>query len=391
MDEATIEKRLLLGEDAATEFKSVAHTGGRMDARDLAKAICALANSGGGAVFLGVEDDGRPTGVAGEADALMRQATQVCADVIHPAIWCRITKAIVHAATLLVIEVPAFSSDRPYRAGNVYYIRDANRSREATRDELVRLLQSADSHYDETVVEGSSASDLDETAVRSLLTLLHHGVPPRPERIAYVLRSLKCTSSTDTPSVAGLLMAGVDPQRFLPEARITCVRFPGTRMSGDFADRREIAGRLPDQLAAAFDFLKRHLQSPSHREGLKRVERGLPDGVLREALANAVAHRDYRAASQIRVFVFDDRVEIVNPGMLLNHLTLDSIRLGGISQRRNPIIASLLARTENRENLGLGVLDMIQLMSERGLPEPLFDVRGGHFYVTLSCEARASS
>ena len=105
--------------------------------------------------------------------------------------------------------------------------------------------------------------------------------------------------------------------------------------------------------------------------------------MLREALNNAVAHRDYRAASQIRVFVFDDRVEIINPGGLLNRLTLDSVRLGGISQRRNPVVASLLARLAKRENLGVGVPEMIRLMSERGLPEPEFELPAGHFRVTL--------
>ena len=81
----------------------------------------------------------------------------------------------------------------------------------------------------------------------------------------------------------------------------------------------------------------------------------MPPLVLREAVMNAVCHRDFRAASQVRIFVFDDRIEIVNPGQLLNHLTLDSIRIGGISQRRNPVIASLLARAGGRENIGLGV------------------------------------
>ena len=83
------------------------------------------------------------------------------------------------------------------------------------------------------------------------------------------------------------------------------------------------------------------------------------------------------------VFVFDDRVEFVNPGVLLNRLTLDSIQIGGISQRRNPVIASLMGRFKRRELYGLGIPQMIRLMHERGLPAPDFSLEGGHFRVVL--------
>ncbi|MET0405495.1 MAG: ATP-binding protein, partial [Cystobacter sp.] len=122
-------------------------------------------------------------------------------------------------------------------------------------------------------------------------------------------------------------------------------------------------------------------------EGLERVEEGIPEKVLREAVLNAMAHRDYRAASQVRIFVFDDRVEIVNPGELLNQLTMDGIRLGGISQRRNPVLAGLLARARRRENMGMGVPEMMRLMRERKLPPPEFSLEAGHFRVVLRLEA----
>jgi ATP-dependent DNA helicase RecG len=119
-------------------------------------------------------------------------------------------------------------------------------------------------------------------------------------------------------------------------------------------------------------------------EGWERRERGIPPEVLREALLNALAHRDYRMASQTRLLVYEERVEISNPGDLLNRLTLESIRLG-VSQRRNVRIAALLARahTTRRESLGIGVPAMFTLMRERGLPAPEFRIEGGHFRVTL--------
>jgi len=386
MDPAAIERALRLGEDSLTEFKSVERSGFRLDAHDLAKAIVALANLRGGMVLVGVEDDGRPTGVGtpAQADALMRQISQVCQLGVHPAITCPTVRTEAAGVHILVVEVPEFGPDRPYReAKGAYYVRDGNRSREATRDELVRLLQSVDHHLDEQPVEGATRADLDEVAVRDFLTLAYRGLESSGDPLRY-LPPLRCLDErTGVPTVAGLLFFGREPARWLPDARISAARLPGTAFGTQFLDRKEFAGRLLEQLDGVLAFLRLHLPAASHVEGMNRVEEGIPDEALRESLANALAHRDYRAASQIRVFVFDDRAEIVNPGTLLNRLTLDSVRVGGISQRRNPVVASLLARARLRENFGLGVPEMVALMRARGLPEPELSVDGGHFRVVL--------
>jgi ATP-dependent DNA helicase RecG len=108
----------------------------------------------------------------------------------------------------------------------------------------------------------------------------------------------------------------------------------------------------------------------------------VPRSALREALLNALLHRDYRMSSQVRILIFSDRTEFANPGGLLNRLTVDSIR-AGMSQRRNPAICSLLNRARGAENIGRGIPEMIRAMKDRGLPEPEFDVQGGHFRVVL--------
>jgi ATP-dependent DNA helicase RecG len=301
----------------------------------------------------------------------------VCQTRIRPAIWCPITKVEVDGKLLLVVDVPASSPDRPYRAEHVFYIRDASMTREATREELVRLLQSQNVYYDESTVDGAKLDDLDLDAIDSYLRTIYE--PSAVARREHYLRSLKCLDPGGVPTVAGLLLFGRQPQQWIPDARISAVRFDGTAVSGEFADRKEISGTLLQQLDHASTFLPK----PAAISGFERVERGIPEVVLREALVNALAHRDYRAASQVRLFVFADRVEIINPGILLNHLTLDSVRLGGISVRRNPVIASLLSRARRSESLGIGVPEMITRMRAAGLPEPEFNLEGGHFRVVL--------
>lgn len=381
MTPETLTQRLRLGEDSRTEFKSTAHDG--LDRKNLAREIAAFANGGGGQIFLGVEDDGTPTGVGTiqQADAMMCQVVQACQTMVHPAIWCPVMKVEVEGKLVLIVDVPASSPDRPYRAEHIFYIRDASMSREARRDELLRMLQSQNIHHDETSVEGSTQEDLDLEAIDALLRAAY--APGAPAQRSHYLRALKCIDDGGIPTVAGVLLFGREPERWFTDARISAVRWRGTRMSGDLADRQEIHGHLVRQIDGAIAFLARHVPAPARIEGFERVELGIPEVVLREAVLNAVAHRDYRAASQIRIFVFDDRLEIINPGLLLNHLTLDSIRLGGISQRRNPVIAAALARLRGRESLGMGVPEMVERMRERGLPEPELSLEGGHFRVVL--------
>ena len=383
MNDETLERLLRQGEDSMTEFKGVVTKNFQADADDLAKAIASMANTRGGLLLLGVEDDGTVSGVGSmeQSDALMRQVTQVCRDRIEPPLICSVAKREVRGTPILIVEVPAFSPSRPHRAGKVYYVRDANRSREASREELVRLIQSTDYHFDEQPVTGATLEDLDLAAVRSILASSHRQLTEQSVNAHLV--SLKCLDRTGVPTVTGVLMFGREPSRWLVDAKISAVRIAGKEISRNFADRQEIEGRLLDQIEAASAFIRRNVPAPSHVEGLVRVEDGLPLDVIREAILNAVTHRDYRYASQIRIFVFDDRVEVINPGELLNQLTLDNIRQGGISQKRNPVLASLLARAQLRENLGFGVPEMMGEMKRRGFKEPSMEVTGGHFRLVL--------
>lgn len=383
MDPASLQQRLRLGEDSRTEYKSVARRDFRVDPHAIAKAVVALGNSGGGEVFLGVEDDGTVSGVGStvESDKLMRQISQVCRDLVQPPIVCRVVKVEVEERMVLVVEVPGHAPERPFAARGKYYVRDANRSREATRAELIRLLESESFHFDEQPVASASVDDLDLDEAQRVLARAFKTVAE--EQVLSYLRALSCVEG-DVPTLTGLLFFGKDPQRFFLDAMISAARVPGTVPRLDLADRREIRGTFEAQLEGARAFLANHLAQASRIRDWKREDHTLlPEEVLREALVNALVHRDYRSTSQVRLFVYDDRVEVINPGELLNRLTVEKIRLGGLSQKRNPVIASLSARLERRENLGFGVPEMFRRMEEHGSPEPEIDAGSGHFRLVL--------
>lgn len=385
MDARQLEERLTLGEDSRHEFKGVARNGFTIDGGTLAKAITAMANTAGGYVILGVEDDGTVTGIGDmkQADALMRKVSDVCLQNVQRAVSCTQHKLQLRGLGVLAVEVPAFSVDRPHFVGGVAYVRDANRSRQATRDELIRIVQSVNYHFDEQRVDRSTLDDIDPGVVLPLLGPGYDASALDTHTTA-TLRALKCLDD-GVPTVAGILLLGRDPERWFPDARISAVRFRDHDSLSEFIDRKEIQGRLTDQVRIALEFLDLHVGAPSAIEGHERRELGVPRIAYREAVLNAVMHRDYRIASQVKIFVFDDRIEFVNPGGLLNHLTLDSIRIGGISQRRNPVIAALVGRlaAQRPESVGIGVPEMIRAMRGRGLPDPEFSVEGGHFRVVL--------
>jgi ATP-dependent DNA helicase RecG len=243
------------------------------------------------------------------------------------------------------------------------------------------MLQSQAIHFDEEAVRGAAAGDLDEAVADPFFR--EHYPAFTPDRRAMYLRASKCCDEADRPTVTGILFFGRDPQQFFPDASVTAIRFRGTSVADDKIDRKTFTGGILAQAEAAAKFLDLHVPAPEAIEGWQRKETGIPPFVLREALHNALAHRDYVMASQTRLFVFDDRVEITNPGTLLNRMTLDSIRIGGISQQRNPAIAAILLRSGLVELASTGVPRMIEAMRKARLPEPEFSLEGGHFRVIL--------
>ncbi|MBI4613862.1 MAG: transcriptional regulator, partial [Planctomycetes bacterium] len=169
------------------------------------------------------------------------------------------------------------------------------------------------------------------------------------------------------PTLGGLLCFGGEPQARRPYARITAIRHRGTEVSEDFLDRREIGGNLESQIRGAQEFLRQHLLAPT--PGGAQPIHPPPLEAVNEAIVNAVAHRDYFQPAQVRLFVFDDRVEAISPGRLLNSVTVELMRYG-CHVVRNPLIFGHMARLRLATDAGRGVPSMIGLMRARGLPEP---------------------
>jgi len=378
MNEVELLQLIRQWEDSYTEFKEEsAHSD------DLAATIVAFANTDGGRLILGVAEDRRITGVT-DPDRLMQRIDQICHHNVEPPLVCFQQKADAEAQKVLVVRVPK-GPERPYRTNRgVHYIRTASGRRQASREELLRLYQATfDLFPDELPVSRTGLADLDrpyfEAAFQSFYGL---AVDEMELPFAQLLRNLKLMREEEL-TLAGVLLFGRRPQAWLPFAEVTAVRFPGTQMGESFVDRKDIEGTLEQQITGAEAFLKLHMTVSGQIRGFRRHdEHEIPPFVLREAVANAIAHRDYTIRGQVRVFVFDDRVEVINPGRLPNTVTLDNIRLG-IHVERNPIIVTFLARLGLVSRIGTGIPRMIRLMREQGLPRPEFQILDSQFQVVL--------
>ena len=197
-----------------------------------------------------------------------------------------------------------------------------------------------------------------------------------------VLRQLKLIRSGKS-TVAGVLLFGKSPAQFLPQATVRCARFKG-ETEGTFLDMQVVGGTVIEQVEAVMEFARRNLAMAATIEGaLERKETWeYPLEALREAVINAVCHRDYASAASVQLRIFDDRLEVWNPGGLPPELSVRDLRVSHASIPRNKLVADAFFLIGYVEQFGTGTQRMIDLFQQAGLPEPEFESRE-HFFRVL--------
>lgn len=347
-------RKIHLGEDTSFELKSVWFRGERIsDPRreDLADEIAAIANTADGVLILGVDPKTREVlGIpVAQLEEVERFVYEVCNDSIQPPVGFRTFRMELPDSTgalhaVLKVEIPR--SLFVHKGPGGYFRRQGSSKREMPPDVLARLFQQRSQarliRFDEQAVPGTGLSDLDEPLWRRFLGGSGTDDP------ASTLRKMSLLTESEGGQVAatvgGLLMASRTPERWLPGAFIEAVRYRGTRQDSNYQiDGARITGPLDQQVRDALSFARRNMRVAARKEP-GRVE--IPQYSTRalfEAIVNAVAHRDYSVyGSKIRLFLFDDRLELYSPGPLPNTVAIESLRLR--QSTRNELITSLLSR-----------------------------------------------
>jgi len=385
MNLAELLDRIAKGENLHTEFKE------RLpQPDDLATEMVAFANTDGGEILIGVSDKGRVVGVE-ELDRVMQTVDNIAYHNCEPPVTVVQETVKEEARIALVVHVPK-GAQRPYRTNRgIYYIRTTSGKRQASREELLRLFQATESlYYDETPMMWTSMMDIEAQALNDVLQIAgEQGFDVGSidqERLLRNWRLLREIDGQTRLTLAGALFLARHPQHFLPYAYVSALRISGTEISNEPLDQKRIEGRLLSILEDTRRFLYIYLRRPHRIQGLEpEVHPELPEEVLREALVNALSHRDYTISAPIRVIVFDDRVEVRTPGQLPNTVTLESLAYG-IHVLRNPILYSMFLRIGLVTDAGSGIPRMIRLIRQATKKEPVFRLEGNEFVVSLPRE-----
>lgn len=365
----------------------------KIDAAALAGDLSALANASGGYAILGVTAKGTPQK---EIDPARLRDQVIEAGLLTDPPLILPTPQIVPASgerSVVVAHVPA-GLPHIYSLHGRYLTRTAGQTRPLTTPELRQLLfERTDSGFESSLVDGASLDDLDSRQIERYLSYIE--ASPQDD-LVQVLQARGCVapdgSATDTPlyrpTVAGILLFSREPQRFLRSAEIICVRYSGDEMSDTFV-RQDIGGPLADQIRQAEAFVVGNMQRGMRLQGMAREEvTEYPIAVVREAIVNAVAHRDYSIRGEgIRLLMYRDRLTVYSPGRLPGHVTLENLKDERYS--RNEAVVAILSDLGYIERLGYGIDRMVAAMQALGMPAPLFEEMANGFQVTLNAAPEA--
>jgi len=359
------------------------------EADELAQVIVAFANALGGTVVVGMDDQGRVHGDAVEdLEPVLNRALQMCEPPLRPPDLPELqTEEVANeqVATITVRPTAYRVAARGY--GVLVRSGTTNKRVAVAQAEAVRPRAPG---FEEEVVPGATLDDLDESIIEEYQRN-HIRRGPRGESFSRLelLRDAGALDPTGAPTNSGLLLFGKYPHRFLPQVGVILVRFKGTSVREAVATterylrRVEIVGPAARLVERTWEVLFEEIQQQPQVKGLKRQETfDYPVEAVREAVVNAICHRDYSITGQrIEIRLFDDRMEIISPGGLPGHMTLDNILEEHYS--RNPRLVRGLYYWGYIEELGQGVDIMYEAMRREHHPTPEFRDTGRNFTVTL--------
>ena len=356
----------------------------------IVQTVVAFANTAGGTLIIGVR--GKTKEVIGLSDLLQEEErlSNAFADGIRPLMIPDIQFSSFRDRNLIIVSVPHaigpyyVRSEGPEKG---VYVRLGSTNRRAGPDmiEAIRRL-SRNISFDEQPCTEINSEDIDFRAASEFFASASRQLTPA---ISKTLGLIISQGAKDIPTLGAVLLFGKHRHRLFPDAVIRCARFQGIN-TNRFLDQLEIDEQLPKAVEAAISFIERHtLQAAAIGRVRRREMPEYPVQAVREAVINAVVHTDYAMSGMnIKVAIFDDRLEITNPGFLPFGLTLEAA-LSGVSKLRNRVIGRVFRELKLIEQWGTGLNRMISACKDQGLQPPLFEEIGATFRVTLFSQPAA--
>lgn len=341
--------------------------------KELTEEICAFANAAGGVLLVGVDDHNHIIGVT--IDNAKRSAIQNALNEINPHLHCPFYKVTVDGKEVWVIEVSS-GSQKPYTLSGAIYVRQGPNTQKITSVEGMRnfFQQSDRIYFDEgTCPSFDVTKDLDEEYFEEFRVVSGLSSSVNQKQI---IQNLKLTDPKGVFKNGSVLFFGKAPEVFFEKAVIRCVAFKGVTKT-QIIDDKVYGGPLMHQYQQAMHWLNGKLDVRYIIEGSgpRKEIWEIPEVVFKEALVNALAHRDYYdKGARITIELFDDRVEVTNPGGLVS--AIGPAEFGFKSHSRNPLIFGLFERIDMVEQIGSGISRIREAMEESHLPAPIFKTEG---------------
>jgi ATP-dependent DNA helicase RecG len=360
---------------------------------DLAETLVAMANAQGGTIIIGVGGRARARVEGVQDAAAVRDMALEAALIATPPLVLPLPQTVKHAdVTLLLVTVPP-GLPHVYNLHGKYLQRQGATNQPLLPDALRRLLRDrGEVSWDRLVPDAATLGELDANKISAYVRRVN--LPTEADTFDFLFRRGCLARTPDAPEYqptnAGLILFGSTVEGRFPQAEITLVQYQGRELADEF-EREDVRDTLPEAVRRAERWLMEHMRKGSRMIGLERQDwTQFPPPAVREALVNAVAHRDYGIRGEgIRIALFADRLECYSPGRLPGHVTLENI----VQERysRNESLVQVLADWGLIERLGYGIDRMIQQMEQAGLPPPDFRETAAGFLVTLQGHTFASS
>jgi len=348
--------------------------------------LCAFANSGTGTLYFGISDEGRIIGQE-ITDSTLRKVSTTILSLIEPRLYPNVYVEKIDKKDVLLIEVKN-SPEKPYFYKGKAYKRVGTTNVYLSRYEIEKYLYERENpayRFDKTIIKEYKEG----VGLKTLRWFLKKAIEERnlpvnlSESRNIILSKLGLISQGKL-NFAGLMAFGKEIQGYFPDTIVKCALFEGLDKTGRILDHVEIKNNIFNQIDYAENFILRNIRKSAWinpQTGRREEQYELPYLAIREAIANAVAHRDYRIPSHIDVAIFDDRVEVWSPGGLPLGIKMKDLFRKHISVLRNPTIAEVLFLVGYIERWGTGIDKMNRLMQECELSIPEYEEISGNFVV----------
>ncbi len=383
MEEKRLKELIQEGESAEVEFKESLSL-----SEPIGKTISSFSNANGGTLIIGVTDSEEIKGVELGENTLEQLANRIKQHT-DPKIYPSISTVNLNGNDVVIIEVKE-SLEKPVFYRGSAYKRVGKSTHKLKSSEIRNLAKNSGRKFqwDEQICEEASLDDIDEEKVRQFLQTARNkrdlDIDPdiSMEEALERLNILK----DGNPTNAGILLFGKNPQRFFRQTETRCAKFKGTKAQKPFLDMKVLEGTISQQIDRAEKFVLDNMKKEAWIEpgDVDRKEKWeYPPDAVREAIVNAICHRDYQTTSNVQIRMFDDRIEIWNPGKLPEPLTPESLKEKHESIPKNPLIARMFFLVKKIEQWGTGTNEMVDMCLEHGLPEPEFEETDASFVVTI--------